>query len=107
MPSSLSSNLVIKAQGQKSIVPMIRKAEGIFGDFVAADAGFYPNLYFFIPLLSLTTISFLIMSTLQSQPGYSKQSSAGAQPSVTVLGLSRMESASPEQSLRAVLCVGS
>lgn len=107
MPSSLSSNLVIKAQGQKNIAPVIRKAEGIFGDFVGADAGIYPNLYLFIPLLSLTTKSFLIVSTLQSQPGHSKQSSAGAQPSVTVLGLSRMESASPQQSLRVVLCVGS
>lgn len=86
---------------------LVRKAEGIYGDFVGADAGIYPNLYFFIPVISLTTKSLLILSTLQSQPGYSKQSLAGAQLSVTVLGLSRMESASHSSPCRAVLCTGS
>lgn len=86
---------------------LVRKAEGIYGDFVGADAGIYPNLYFFIPVISWTTKSLLILSTLQSQPGYSKQSLAGAQLSVIVPGLSRMESASHSSPCRAGLCTGS
>lgn len=84
---------------------LVRKAEGIYGDFVGADAGIYPNLYFFIPLIPLTTKSLLIVSALQSQPGYSKQSLAGAHLSVIALGLPRTESASPQQSLQGcALC---
>lgn len=79
---------------------LVRKTEGIYGDFVGADAGIYPNLYFFIPLFSLTTKSLLIMFTLQRQPGYSKEILAGAQLSAIILAVSRMEPASPQQSLQ-------
>lgn len=93
---------------KEDIVPvLVRKAERIYGDFVGTDTGIYLNVYFFIPLISLTTKSLLISSTLQSQPGYSKQSLAGAYLTVIVLGLSRMESASHSSPCRAVLCTGS
>lgn len=52
---------------------LVRKTEGIYGDFVEADAGIYPSLHFFMPLLSLTTKSLFIMSTLQTQPATAKK----------------------------------
>lgn len=100
VPSSLSSNLVIKAQERGDFPYVSKKNRGNIWRFCRSRCrNLSQSTFLYATPFFNHKITFNHVYT--AEPAcYSKESLAGAQLSVIALAVSRMESASPQQSLQ-------